>query len=160
MANTETWRSANLKQARSDLAVFDSIKGQPLCQQLHYLQMATEKLAKAYLSQVNGGARPNRSHQAFVRFLRLVRITPRFRTALNWRKEQFRAHVDWLLPTAQLVEDLAPAGDKDKPNPEYPWETAGAVIAPVDYPFAAYGLGQARMAGLIKLVRLCMNHAL
>lgn len=37
-----------LVQARSDRDILKLLSSQPICHQLHYLQMLTEKLAKAY----------------------------------------------------------------------------------------------------------------
>jgi hypothetical protein len=44
------WSDAFLTQARSDWQVFEHLYDSdfPECHALHYLQMATEKLAKAY----------------------------------------------------------------------------------------------------------------
>jgi hypothetical protein len=47
------WADAFLRQARSDLAVYHLLSGRserdiPRCHALHYLQMACEKIAKAY----------------------------------------------------------------------------------------------------------------
>lgn len=49
----EEWARAFLRQASSDLAVYDLLERQPQqefprCHSLHYLQMACEKVAKAY----------------------------------------------------------------------------------------------------------------
>ena len=153
----ETWRTAYLKQASSDLAVFDTIIKHPLCQRLHYLQMATEKLAKAYLSPP-GGERPLPTHKAFVRFLQVCRADRRIRQACGMAGDQFRAHVSSLLEIADRVQDLAPAGDMEKPNPEYPWQDGknGPIIAPVDYAFMRHQLDQPRMVKLLGLVRKCI----
>jgi hypothetical protein len=154
----ETWRTAYWKQARSDLAVFDAIDRYPLCQRLHYLQMATEKLAKAYLSPTDGG-KPRRTHKAFVRFLQICRTDRRIRKACNMARDQFRAHVNSLLDTAGRIEDLAPVGEVERPNPEYPWQEngrSGPIIAPVDYPFLRHQLDQHTMVKLLGLVRRCM----
>jgi len=45
------WSKVFLEQASSDWQVYEHLKGThfPNCHALHYLQMATEKLAKAYL---------------------------------------------------------------------------------------------------------------
>ncbi len=150
----DNWQTAHLKQARSDMAVFESIRQQPLCQQLHYLQMATEKLGKAFLT--DGKKRPERVHQSFVRFLQVCRSKPMFRKACGMSSAHFRLYVDSLLDAARQVEDLAPAGSVDKPNPEYPWEENGRIIAPVDYPFLQHQLTQSKMARLLWLVRSCM----
>lgn len=48
------WRSAYFQQAKSDFQLFEKIVGQadvPLCQKLHYLQMATEKMSKGFLTK-------------------------------------------------------------------------------------------------------------
>ena len=39
------------------------------------------------------------------------------------------------VPLAQRVEDLAPALDRDGPNPEYPWPSAGPIVAPAEHEF-------------------------
>jgi len=155
----ETWKTAFLKQARSDMAVFDVMGRYPLCQQLHYLQMATEKLAKAYWSSMNGTRRPPATHKKFVVFLQACCEIPRIRRAYGMSQPQFRAMVRSLLPTAHEVENLAPTGDMDKPNPEYPWEENGKVITPVDYPFSTLRLSVPTMGKLVDLVRVCMKVA-
>lgn len=109
------------------------------CHQLHYLQMVTEKLGKAYFWRT--GKPPRISHAAFVRFLR----------ALNDRSESDRsriAHVlgfnhasnlqKWLptvTPLAYDFERLAPQLAGDGPNPEYPWPAASPAYAPATYEF-------------------------
>jgi hypothetical protein len=47
------WRTAYFMQAQNDYSVFREFKRRAdiaMCQKLHYLQMATEKLAKAWRS--------------------------------------------------------------------------------------------------------------
>ena len=66
----DQWRTAFLKQARADYALFRTLEGDgtvPVCHKLHLLQMATEKLAKASLTPP--GQRPLRTHNAFVKFV-------------------------------------------------------------------------------------------
>jgi hypothetical protein len=150
----DNWRTAHLKQARSDMAMFEPIREHPLCQRLHYLQMATEKLGKAYLA--DGNQRPPQVHQAFVRFLRVCRDMADLHSACRMSARQFRAYIASLLDTARKIEALAPVGGVDKPNPEYPWQENGRIIAPVDYPFAQYQLTHPKMAKLLWLVRTCM----
>src|SRR5208283_5496445 len=60
------------RQAESDHSVFVHLRraGIPECHLLHYLQMATEKLSKAYLWR--SGHAPPRTHVGFVRFLRAL----------------------------------------------------------------------------------------
>lgn len=137
-----TWREAFLRQAESDYRVFqrfnrsgDSV---PVCQQLHYLQMSTEKLAKA-LSCPQGGDPPKTTHAAFARFLRISKGRPELQRALGYEGNHnaFVSYIDSLLPLAERIEALAPEGKRlDRPNPEYPWNSlASSVVAPVDHGF-------------------------
>jgi len=158
----ETWKTAFLKQARSDMRVFDVLQKDdkyPYCQQLHYLQMATGKLAKAYSPEASRGRRPVPVHTAFAHFLRSYGTRAEFSRIFEMSPRQFRTFVESLLPAARAIENLAPAGDVDKPNPEYPWENNNGIIAPVDYSFPELKLTTHQMRGLLKLVRVCMNVA-
>lgn len=64
----ELWWS----QAQADHALFVQLRraGVHECHLLHYLQMATEKLSKAYLWR--SGHAPPKSHTGFVRFLKAL----------------------------------------------------------------------------------------
>lgn len=53
-----------LVQAQSDWNVYQFLKSQPICHRLHYFQMCTEKLAKAYFWKNPGAG--NLGHAAFV----------------------------------------------------------------------------------------------
>ena len=127
------WRTSYLEQAKSDYGVFTLLRNQAsLCHSLHYLQMATEKLAKGFLTRP-GGTRYGRTHDALVKFMRLSKTRPEFQAACRFTQSgQFTAYVDSLLNIAQQVEDLSPEGG-DHPNPEYPWETNGVIVIPRDY---------------------------
>ena len=137
-----TWKEAFLRQAESDYGVFQSFNRSntpiPVCQQLHYLQMSTEKLAKA-LSCPQGNAPPKTTHAALARFLRISKGRPELRRDLGYEGNYnaFVSYIDSLLPLAEKIEALAPEGKRlDKPNPEYPWTSpTGTVIAPIDYRF-------------------------
>jgi hypothetical protein len=77
-----SWREAFYLQARSDydLLLLLNEQGAPLCHRLHYLQMATEKLAKGFQSDPATNNRPIRSHAAFVRFMQLAKSRPELRS--------------------------------------------------------------------------------
>ena len=127
----------------------------PLCHQLHYLQMATEKLSKALTTE--GAARPARTHNALVKFLQTAKARPDFQRAFGYGDHtQFAAVINGLLPQAQLVEDLSPEGP-DHPNPEYPWEAGGNIITPLDHPFASARFDNLRMAKLLKFLDKCFE---
>ena len=101
-------------EAMSDLSIFVQLRrdGVHECHLLHYLQMATEKLSKAYLWR--SGHPPPRSHTGFVRFLTAL---------LDRRREQGRiarvfgfarpADLDsWVRsvrPLAYSLQNIAPA---------------------------------------------------
>jgi hypothetical protein len=120
------WRTSHFLQAQSDYVLFKRLDDPqvPFCHRLHYLQMTTEKMAKGFLTPP-GGPRPPRVHDAFVRFIHLVRRTPALRRVCDCGPGQVAAYVDSLLPVAAEIENLAPVGDIDRPNPEYPWEAGG-----------------------------------
>ena len=66
------------RQSQSDHELFVELHGDRIsaheCHLLHYLQMATEKLSKAYLWR--SGHAPPKSHTGFVRFLRALVTRP------------------------------------------------------------------------------------
>ena len=152
-----TWKEAFLKQAESDYSVFQefNVGKKPVAQQLHYLQMATEKLAKA-LSCGHGKEPPKTTHAALGRFLRISKGRPELRRDLGYEGnyQAFVSYVDSLLPFAEKIEGLAPEGKRlDKPNPEYPWlNHQGQVIPPVDYAFGDIWLDVANMNKLKTLI--------
>jgi hypothetical protein len=117
------WRTAYLTQAKSDYAMLLKLirEEAPLCHRLHYLQMTTEKMAKGFLTN-KGGTRYAKTHDAFVKFVRLAGGRPEFRAASHFTQAgAFVAYVTSLLDTAQNVENLSPDGG-DHANPEYPWK--------------------------------------
>ena len=129
------------RQAKSDHDVFVLLRGQGAapCHSLHHLQMATEKLAKAYFWR--SGSPPPKSHAGFVQFLRFlghVRQQDRERLAGLFSFKRFTDFQHWIrtnLPTAYELERLTPDLANDGPNPEYPWPHASPISAPVDHRF-------------------------
>ena len=104
------------------------------CHELHYLQMCTEKLAKAYY------AAPPRGHDAFRRFLKGLPLNARAVAPLGF--VDLAGLTRWERSVNSIVgaiEDLAPqiADRKGLPNPEYPWPRGAETHAPADYPFQA-----------------------
>ena len=136
-----TWQAGYLRQAESDYKVFSDLKTAALCHRLHYLQMASEKLAKSFLC--HGSLKPyKKTHYALVRFLKSSKRTTNVSRLLGYTNNHlaYCSYVDSILEAAKRVEDLAPVGgDYDKLNPEYPWkDSSGAIQVPVDYPFAEF----------------------
>ncbi len=114
--------------------------GADACHQLHYLQMVTEKLGKAYFWRI---ARPPRTtHASFVRFIQALgdRRTPgidRIAELLGFgRPRELENWIRTVTPLAYDLERLAPdLAGVNNPNAEYPWPHAAPVHAPVSHRF-------------------------
>lgn len=128
-------------QAQSDYAVFVQLCGLPVntCHRLHYLQMTTEKLCKAYLWR--SGEVPSKTHTGFGQFLKalLVRKSADLDLIAKvtgfQRKEDLYNWVRYIHPLAHTLQKISPAEAGDGPNAEYPWPHAAPTNCPVDYPF-------------------------
>jgi hypothetical protein len=147
-----TEHDALLRQARSDFAIFEFLRIQdrdvvPMCHPLHYLQMATEKLAKALFIAINLEL-DRFSHVAFSHIpFQLARAD--VAKKLGFRSfKAYRAFLVRAAPLFRAVDELNPSvglqvaggGPKDGPNVEYPWagRMAGGVeswIVPAEYRF-------------------------
>ncbi len=149
-----TWKEAFFKQAQSDFTMMLNLEEQPgsnFCHRLHYLQMASEKLAKSYLC--NGLEPPQFVHQALVRFIRYESIHAKLRWLLpRLSAAQYRLAMKELLPIAERIEALAPERDASRPNPEYPWLFPGATPDSVTVP-AEYAFGEFDAKKDIRLMR-------
>lgn len=129
------------EQAKSDQDAFQLLRshGVDECHSLHYLQMVTEKIAKAYFWRA--GSPPPRQHAGFVQFLRFlgqVRQQDRQRIAILFSFTRFGDFQNWIravLPVAYELEQLAPSLANDGPNPEYPWPHENPHTAPAGFRF-------------------------
>ena|SRR5688572_2571384 len=138
-----------LVQARTDYSVFELLRNDdklPACHALHYLQMATELLGKAYAWR---HGRPRRSHRAFVAFLRSLSTNRAAQNQLGFEgKNNNWTHViRKSVPLAEYVEDLAPSLAGEGPNPEYPWPVDAPRTAPAEYTFDVWRQLQDTPAG-------------
>jgi hypothetical protein len=132
-----TWRKAFLEQAMSDYERFQDFRKRPevpLCHKLHYLQMASEKLAKAFMAYPSGKQPPER-HDVLVAFLRVSKRDPEIKEKFKGKDYQnFCYSVEKALKVADWIEKLVPKTKSRLPNPEYPWLLSeGNVISPVRY---------------------------
>jgi hypothetical protein len=133
------------EQTCADHAVLNQLRkqgGMP-CHQLHYLQMVTEKLGKAYFWRT--GTPPRTSHASFVRFLqaldsRPIRDGDRIAGLLGFgRAQDLENWIPTITPLAYDLERLAPnLAGFNSPNPEYPWPHAAPVNAPASYRFKVW----------------------
>lgn len=156
------WSEAFLAQAKSDWQVYEHLEKTAFskCHALHYLQMATEKLAKAYLLKGRTDIKNVRStHQALTRYLQDLSRNKRLQRVMGMASKPLRMHVQQLLPLAYKIEKLAPALAGEGPNPEYPWEVPKGVLhIPANHEFAlGKALRQPRGHNLIKLIRMALQ---
>jgi hypothetical protein len=126
-----------LVQARSAFSVYNSLtsnKSIHHCHAIHYLQMATELLAKAH----GWGFGPvEKSHDMLVPFLQGLANNRKARNQLGFRhqKENWKHTIKKLIPIAEELQGMAPASAKDGPNPEYPWPPKAPANAPAEFAF-------------------------
>lgn len=142
MPTREEWATAYHRQATSDWRLFTELVGRsdvPACHALHFLQMATEKLAKAYRFRDSKTAEQGllTKHVGFQKFLNSFLVSPQMRDEFAGNHAQLVAIRIGMAPIAQAIERLAPAVAREGSpgNAEYPWELSGSAIAPVDHDF-------------------------
>lgn len=131
---------AFMAQARSDWHAYRVLNEAhvAMCHRLHYLQMACEKLAKAYRLRDTKAPVDDlvSKHSGFSKF-----VAPFFMAVLkdeySGKDQQLRALVQRARALAREIEKLAPAIDREESpeNAEYPWERDGQVTAPCDFAF-------------------------
>lgn len=132
------------EQVQSDYEVLLLLRraGAPPCHQLHYWQMVTEKLGKAYFWRTNRP--PRRGHASFVRFLQALDDRPaadvrRIAQLLGFgRAEDLENWIPTVAPLAYDLERLAPALAFDGSNAEYPWPPDAPVSTPASYEFPVW----------------------
>ncbi|MCX7045861.1 MAG: hypothetical protein NTX50_10315 [Candidatus Sumerlaeota bacterium] len=134
-----SWRKAYLTQAISDYRMYQWLSGAEnrsrveLCHRLHYLQMATEKLAKGLKIDLKGKALPKFIHNAFLEFIQKhARRNRELQRACHQEKsnQAFAGLLEEFAPLVEWIENLAPKGSdygKYSINPEYPWISKQAV---------------------------------
>lgn len=143
MSDLQTqWRVAYGTQAKADLAArrtLAAVRRLPECQHLHHLQMACEKLCKAYLCGTGTDPADLRTSHAYIAGPLPVIARQAFAVeSLEKRRDR-----DWALPAirklARRIELLAPAVDDGGATPancEYPWlGPDGSVRAPAEHDF-------------------------
>lgn len=153
------------QQAKSDYEIFELLRGEgvPACHSLHYLQMATEKLAKASFWSNNDP--PAMRHVGFAQFLRRFGNTPRDqrdRIASLFEFGQFHGFQLWIrsiIPLARQVEQVSPAVIQDGPNSEYPWPHDAPIECPVLYHFHVWDeLKKSQGRKLMRFVSNAIKH--
>ncbi len=124
------------------------------CHVLHYLQMATEKLAKAYFWR--SGKVPAKSHVGFSKLFRALADNQSAYAALGFKRvDEYRR---WCRQTASglshEIESLAPSLANNGPNPEYPWPHHAPTETPASFSFPLWDKLQSEGAGRQFLARV------
>lgn len=127
------WQDAFLTQAWSDFQVFREMnrsRRYPPCHALHYLQMASEKLAKGFMCKRSMEPPRRLTHYSLVNFLNVSKSQRDWREKLGYRHnpKAYGYYIDSLLPIARRIERLVPQGTH-RINAEYPWLTAEGDVA-------------------------------
>ena len=157
------------KQAASELKVLEFLLRQPMrtvphCHCLHYLQMVTEKAAKAAIYALGDQLpRDGYTHKAASRFIHALKRRS-IGEVLGWGSPRFasyRAMLDSFLPLLGSIERLHPALGPDGPNVEYPWhgradDGQAAWRVPAEWPFDV-PLRSRQCANLIDFLRQVLN---
>jgi len=139
MATLEDWRIAYAKQGRADLLAREQLVKNtsiPQCQHLHFVQMACEKICKAYLCGQGSDPGDLRKSHGYI-------SGPLPTIARQVFARTRNADSLWVLSAirelARRIELLAPAVDHAGTHPancEYPWERAdGSIAVPAEHNF-------------------------
>lgn len=129
-----------LVQAKSAFEVYQVLnahKSLHHCHALHYLQMATELLAKANAWR---SGPVGTSHRALVGFLRSLSSNTKAQKQLGYDRgnENWAHTIRKIIPVAERLQNMAPSLAADGPNPEYPWPADAPTVAPVEYKFPVW----------------------
>ena len=89
VASRSDWAQAYAKQSGSDFAIYQLLAPQSiaLCHPLHYLQMACEKIAKAYRFRdtATSEERLTSEHVAFSQFIESYLGSPGYQAEVQWQ---------------------------------------------------------------------------
>lgn len=153
------WATAYAAQSASDLDVFEILaarKEVPRCHSLHYLQMACEKIAKAYLFRdtATAEARLTSGHVAFTSFINAFFRSAHVKNQYVGKDAHLRLVSTHASQLAREIEKLAPAVDaQESPsNAEYPWLSGDQLIVPCRYDYP--NLSSLREADGIRFLKI------
>ena len=131
------WATGFALQSQSDWAIYQKLaddKDVPRCHALHYLQMACEKIAKAYRCRDTAATLDSlmSRHVGFRKFLESFLKSPTVKQAYHGHEAQRQQLARLARKLAAGTESLAPAvGRETSPqNAEYPWADGDVVVAP------------------------------
>jgi hypothetical protein len=147
LSSREAWASAFALQSQSDWQVYNLLAGESHladCHELHYLQMACEKIAKAYRCRDTSADLEDllKRHVGFAKFMGGFLSSPSIKDAYKGRDAQLREISRFARNLAREIEKLAPAVDRagTPENAEYPWESGDKIVSPCQYSYPRLSL--------------------
>lgn len=156
-----TWAQAFATQARSDLMARDTLLRDTHlahCHELHFLQMACEKVCKAYLmNQPNQDPMQLQFSHGYIRKTFPI-IARQFLAENNSRVPSHLLHA--IARLAEKIELLSPAqraGGSVPSNTEYPWKGPNSICVPCEYDFGLILLNERAGSTLIKCLQFAVD---
>lgn len=130
-------------QSRSDFVIDNVLlREAEECHRLHYLQMACEKIAKAYrLRDTRSfGQEDLYSHVVFSRFIMNFLKSPEMKRRYRSQDAKRRQIERYAHMLSEEIERLAPAVARDlsPANAEYPWLDGGTVSVPCRHHYPVF----------------------
>ena len=162
----EAWAAAFASQAQSDWTVYKLLAADaalPRCHALHYLQMATEKIAKAYRCR-DTGANVDEvlcAHVGFAKFMSSFLHSPTIKHEYEDRDAHLQEILKHARHLAREIEKLAPAVDRasSPENAEYPWAQGDELVTPCQYDYPSLSLMQGTGGrAFLKIVAHAISH--
>ena len=168
MATAEQWAHEFVRQADADLRALELYEqhseiATAECHKLQFLQMACEKLCKAFV--LKSGVHPPDVVQSSHGFIRkhLPTIVKQEMIYGSQNLHRLRWAYERIRGLAKEIEILSPSMDwENRPeNCEYPWEAGANVISPLDWRFeASQLLTIASGRTFLKILRPAINRLL
>jgi hypothetical protein len=141
MADAAAWRLGYARQAKADFRMYQALEADPAaetCHRLQFLQMACEKLVKAFLCSAGEDPGALLSSHAYVK-AHLPTVLRQEAVFRNFTGPGAREVLRRSRHLAEEIDVLAPAvkrGGRRPDNCEYPWEdAAGTLHVPLDWSF-------------------------
>lgn len=136
------WKEGFYCQAESDFKTYQILNRNKVavCHQIHYLQMAFEKISKAHLAP-SGNRRPKPDHRVLNKFIDRIKTNSLFCKKLGYTNSQFSAIINQIRPIVDFLESVIPRADQEEVvSAEYPWKNIRTgVVAPCLYDFQEFG---------------------
>jgi hypothetical protein len=162
VATPDEWGTAYARQAQADFDTWNFLRKSelPECQKLHFLQMACEKLSKAYLCKAGSDPKHIQSSHAYTK--KNLPVVLRDELVIqNAGAGLIRDFLKYARTLAREIELLSPAVDDVGQRPdncEYPWEDGKKLWTPMAYTFFTEQLLTHRHARtVLKLINLTIK---